>query len=87
MRAAAQQLSSAEFVQIDCPIRFRLVKTMNEDFMRLLEADGEGSKRYLSGEESSIMSEILEVMKKLHIFVVFQLPQLHMFASPSSNRN
>jgi hypothetical protein len=63
------------------------VKNTNEDFKRLLEADGERRKRYLSGEESPISSGILEVMKKLHLFVAFQLPQLHIFASPSSNRN
>jgi hypothetical protein len=87
VRVVAQQLSAAEFVEIDCSIRFHLVKNTNEQFKRLLETDEERRKRYLSGEESSILSEILEVMKKLHLFVAFQLSQLHMFGSPCSNRN
>ena len=62
---------AAEFAEINCPIRFHLVKNRNEDFKRLLEADGERRIRYLSGEESSVLSEILEVMKKLHRFVTF----------------
>ena len=60
MRVVAQQLLSAEFVEIDCPICFHLVKNTNEDFRRLFEADGERRKRYLSGEESPILFEILE---------------------------
>ena len=87
MRVVAQQLSAAEFLKIDCPIRFHRVKNRNEDFKRLLGAEGERRTRYLSGEESSVLSEILEVMKKLHLSVAFQLPRLHMFASPTSNRN
>ena len=62
---------AAEFVEINCPIRFHLVENRNEDFKRLLEADGERRKRYLSGEESSILSETLEAMKKLHLFEAF----------------